>query len=165
MNRNRPTGQLIAGLAIRGIDQKPETVEMIGALLGIDHDHAKMPVHCQESVCHFTFTKMVKTKGVESAIEWFRTKGRKAAWGGANQALAKHLIEDGRVDDGLRLMELDIELTPGKVWLLRKTAEACLSNGRPKKALVLSNKGLKLRSDDEGFATIMAEAEQDIQGR
>ncbi|MFT4689257.1 MAG: hypothetical protein ACI9OD_001463 [Limisphaerales bacterium] len=32
-------------------------------------------------------------------------------------------------------------------------------------ALVLPNKGLKLRSDDEGFATIRAEAEQDIQGK
>jgi CubicO group peptidase (beta-lactamase class C family) len=106
--------------------------------------------------------EMVKDKGVEAAIEWFRTKGKKAAWGGANQALAKQLIEDGRVDDGLRLMEFDVGLAPGKVWLLRKTAQACLSNGRPEKALALSKKGLELRPDDEGFATIKEEAEQDL---
>lgn len=106
--------------------------------------------------------EMVKTKGVEAAIEWFKTRGKKAAWGGANQALASQLIKDGRVDEGLRLMEFDVELTPGKIWLLRKTAQACLSNGRPEKALALSNKGLKLRPDDEGFAAIKQEAEQDL---
>ena len=40
-----------------------------------------------------------------------------------------------RVDDGLRFMELDMEMSPGKVWLLRRTAQACLDNGRPEKAL------------------------------
>lgn len=106
--------------------------------------------------------EMVKTKGVEAAIEWFKAKGRKAAWGGSNQTLAKQLIQDGRVDDGIRLMEFDVTQTPGKVWLLRKTAQACLSNGRPKKALALAQMGLKLRPDDEGFQTIEKEARQDL---
>ena len=106
---------------------------------------------------------MIKSKGVEAAIEWFRSKGRKAAWGGANQTLAQQLIKDGRVDDGIRLLEFDIELSPGKVWLLRKTAKACLSNGRPDKALNLAQKGLELRPDDEEFKTIKEDAEQDLE--
>lgn len=106
--------------------------------------------------------ELVQNQGVEVAIEWFKAKGRKAAWGGANQALANRLISDGRVDDGLRLMEFDVELTPGKTWLLRKTAQACLSNGRPEKALAFAKRGLKLRPDDERFAAIKTEAEQDL---
>ena len=57
---------------------------------------------------------MVKSKGVDVAIDWFKSKGKKAAWGGANQALAKQLIKDGRIDDGIRLLEFDVELSPGK---------------------------------------------------
>jgi CubicO group peptidase (beta-lactamase class C family) len=109
--------------------------------------------------------KMVKTDGVEAAIEWFKAKGRKAAWGGANSALAQQLIKDGRADDGLRLMELDIELTPGKVWLLRRTAEAYLSNGHPRKALIVLNKGLELKPDDDRLKAMKAEADQDLKGK
>ncbi len=109
--------------------------------------------------------EMVKTKGVKAAIEWFRTKGKKAAWGGANQALAEQLIKEGLVGDGIRLMELDVEQAPGKVWLLRKTALACLNNGRPEKALSLAAKGLELRPDDERFKAIKQEAEQDLENK
>ncbi len=62
-------------------------------------------------------------------------------------------------------MEFDVELTPGKVWLLRKTAQACLDNGRPEKALSFLKKGLKRRPDDEDFNIMKAEAEQAIQGK
>lgn len=106
--------------------------------------------------------RMVKAQGVEAAIAWFKAKGRKAAWGGANLALAEQLIKDGRVDDGVRLMEFDLEAAPGKVWMLRKAAQACLSNGRPEKALALATKGLELRPDDERFGAIKAESEQDL---
>ena len=106
---------------------------------------------------------MVKSKGVDVAIDWFKSKGKKAARGGANQALAKQLIKDGRIDDGIRLLEFDVELSPGKVWLLRKTAKTCLSNGRPEKALAMALKGLKLRPDDEDFNTIKDDAQEDLQ--
>ena len=106
--------------------------------------------------------ELVKTKGVEAAIEWFTTKGNKKGWGGANAAVATQLLKDGRVDDALRLLEFDVESAPGKVWLLRKTAQTCLENGRPKKALAFVKMGLELRPDDERFITIKAEAEQDI---
>jgi len=102
--------------------------------------------------------KLVETEGVEAAIDWFKAKGKKAGWGGANQALAQHLIKQGRIDDGLRLMEFDLEQTPGKVWLLRKTAQACLDNGRPEKALAFAKIGLELRPDDDGFKAIKAAA-------
>ena len=105
---------------------------------------------------------MVKEQGVEAAIEWFSEKGDKATWGGTTMALAEQLIKDGRVDDGLRFMELEIELSPGKVWLLRKTAEACLGNGRPEKALALVKKGLELKPQDEKLTTLKAEVEQDL---
>lgn len=106
--------------------------------------------------------EMVKADGVEAAIEWFKAKGRKAAWGGSNSALAEQLIKDGRVDDGLRLMELDIELTPGKVWMLRKTAEAYLNHGKPENALILLNKALERKPDDERLKAMKAEARQDL---
>jgi len=109
--------------------------------------------------------RMVKAQGVEAAIEWFEAKGRKAAWGGSNLALAEQLIKDGRVDDGIRLMEYDLESASGKVWMLRKAASACLSNGRPEKALALAAKGLEQRPDDERFATIKREAEEDLERR
>ncbi len=102
--------------------------------------------------------EIIKAEGVEAAIEWFKTKGKKAAWGGTHQVLAKQLIEDGRVDDGLRLMESDVEATPGKFWLLRKISQACLDNGRPEKALIFLDKGLKIRPQDEEFIRLKAEA-------
>ena len=59
-------------------------------------------------------------------------------------------------------MELEIELSPGKVWLLRKTAEACLGNGRPEKALALAEKGLALKPEDEKLIGLKSEAERDL---
>ena len=102
--------------------------------------------------------KLVETKGVDAAIEWFREKGKPRGWGGANQALAAHLFERGRIDDGLKLMEFDLEQDPTKVWLLRKTAQACVDHGRSKKALAFAQLGLELRPEDEVFQTIKNEA-------
>jgi CubicO group peptidase (beta-lactamase class C family) len=109
--------------------------------------------------------KIVKADGVAAAIEWFKAKGKQAAWGGTHAALAKQLIKDGRVDDGLRLMEFDVETSPGKVWLLRKTSQAFLDNGRPEKALPYLKKGLELRPDDEAFKSMKAEVVQALDGK
>lgn len=77
-------------------------------------------------------------------------------------ALAQQLIKDGYVDEALQFMELEIELAPGKVWILRKTAEACLGNGRTEKALEWAEKGLALKPEDEKLIGLMAEAERDL---
>ena len=122
----------------------------------------RMPGKARLSQDQLLYT-MVKRDGLEASIEWFKAKGKKAAWGGTNMALAQQLIDDGRVDDGLRFMELEIELSPGKAWLLRKTAEACLSNGRPEKALTIAKRGLKLKPDDEKLQTLKSEAERDLE--
>lgn len=106
--------------------------------------------------------QMVKEEGVESAIKWFKSKGKAAGWGGANAMVATRLLQDGLTDDAIRLMEFDLELTPGKVWLIRKTAEACLNNGRPQKALRFAKQGLERKPDDEALKNIKAEAEQDL---
>ncbi len=121
----------------------------------------RMPGKARISQDQFLY-EMVKREGVDVAIEWFQEKGKKAAWGGTNMALAQQLIEDGRVDEGLRFMELEIELSPGKAWLLRKTAEASLSTGRSEKALAIAKSGLKLKPDDEKLKMIKADAEQDL---
>lgn len=107
--------------------------------------------------------ELVKSEGVEAAIQWFDKNGKKAAWGGSNYALAHQLIRDGLVDEGLRLMEYDIALTPGKVWMLRKAAQASLDNGRPNKSLIFLKKALELRPDDEQFETMKREAERDME--
>ncbi|MDE0864780.1 MAG: serine hydrolase [Rubripirellula sp.] len=109
--------------------------------------------------------EIVQAEGVEEAIEWFQTKGKKADWGGGNLALATQLIKDGRIDDGLRLMEFDVETTPGKAWLVRKTAQAFLNNGRPEKALDFAIRGLELKPGDQVFKNIKAEAEQDLRSK
>jgi CubicO group peptidase (beta-lactamase class C family) len=109
--------------------------------------------------------EVVKAEGVEAAIEWFKAKAKRKAWGGTNMALADRLIKDGRVDDGLRFMELDMEISPGKVWLLRRTAQACLDNGRPERALPIVEMGLSLRPDDEDFKSMQAEAEQALESK
>jgi len=62
-------------------------------------------------------------------------------------------------------MELDIEISPGKVWLLRRTAHACLDNGRPEKASPILERGLSLRPDDEDFKSMQAEAEQELENK
>ena len=80
-------------------------------------------------------------------------------------ALAEQLINDGRVDDGLRLMDLEVEMAPGKIWLLRKTAEAYLGNGHPERALTLAEKGLEQKSDDEKLKTLKAEIEKDLKNK
>ena len=109
--------------------------------------------------------QLVKSEGVEAAIEWFKANGKKAAWGGSNFALATQLIKDGRIDDGIRLMEFDIESNSGKVWMLRKASEASeasLNNGRPQKALFFLQKALEQRPDDEEFKMMKVEVEQDL---
>lgn len=108
---------------------------------------------------------MIKRDGVEAAIDWFEEKGKKAAWGGTNMALAEQLIKDGRIDEGLRMMEFEVESSSGKIWLLRKTAEAYLGNGRPEKALALVERGLEQKPDDEKLATLKADAEKDVKGK
>ena len=105
---------------------------------------------------------MVKNEGVESAIKWFKAKGKPAGWGGANSTVAARLLQDGLTDDAIRLMEFALEVSPGKVWLIRKTAEACLNNGRPQKALLFADQGLERKPDDEALKNIKAEAEQDL---
>lgn len=106
--------------------------------------------------------QIVQSEGVEDVIDWFKENGKKARWGGSFASLAERLINDGRVDDGLRLMEFDVEQTPGKVWLIRKTAQACLDSGRATKALSYAKQGLELRPDDERFQSIKIEAEQSL---
>lgn len=76
-------------------------------------------------------------------------------------ALAQQLIDDGYVDEGLQFMELEIELSPGKVWLFRKAAEAYLNSGRPAKALELAQSGLEQKPDDEKLKTTAEEAKRD----
>lgn len=108
---------------------------------------------------------LVKNQGVEAAIEWFREKGKKSPWGGSNMTLANQLIEDGLIDEGLRMMEFDLELTPGKVWMLKKTAQAYLSNGRPEKAAEIAEKALKIKPEDEVLLTLKKEANEDRQSQ
>ncbi len=106
--------------------------------------------------------EIVKADGANAGIEWFQANGKKKGWGGSYVSVATQLIQDGRVDDGLRLMERDVEETPGKVWLIRKTAEALLNNGRAEGALDFATKGLKLKPTDEALKTIKAEAEAEL---
>lgn len=109
--------------------------------------------------------EMINANGIEEALEWFKLKGKKSAWGGANFLLANQLIKEGRVEDGLRLMEFDIEATPGKVWLLRKASKACLENGYAARAMNILEKAIALRPDDEEFSEMKDEAERELQGR
>ena len=106
--------------------------------------------------------QMVKNEGVESAIKWFESKGKPSGWGGANTTVAARLIQDGFIDDAIRLMEFDLKTTPGKVWLIRKTAQMCLNNGRPKKAILYADQGLEIKPEDESLKNIKTEAEQDL---
>ena len=103
--------------------------------------------------------QIVKTDGVEAAISWFQTKGKKAGWGGSLSALANQMIKDGRVDEALKLMEFDVEMTPNKVWLLRKTAQAFLDHGRAEKALEYAKRGLAFKPEDDVLKSIQSEAE------
>ena len=105
---------------------------------------------------------IVNRDGVAAAITWFKDKGKKAAWGGTTMALAEQLINDGRVEDGLQLMDLEVEMAPGKIWLLRKTAEAYFGNNCPERALTLVEKGLKQKPEDEKLKTLKAEIGKDL---
>ena len=109
--------------------------------------------------------RIVRSEGVEAAIDWFKENGRKAAWGGSLVVLAERLIQDGRVEDGLRLMKFDVKQTPGKLWLIRKTAQACLDNGRPADALLYAKQGIDLRPDDERCQSIRMEAQRAVAAR
>jgi len=54
--------------------------------------------------------------------------------------MAQRLIDDGRSEDGLRFMELEIKLNTKMVWILRKTAEAYWAAGRSEPALQVVEK-------------------------
>ncbi|MEC8557285.1 MAG: hypothetical protein VXZ82_19970 [Planctomycetota bacterium] len=99
---------------------------------------------------------IVNSDGAEAAIAWFERNGKKAAWGGSLLQLSEKLISDDRIEEGLRLMEYDIEATPGKAWLLRKTAQAFLDNGRTDTALIYAKRGLEIRPDDERLEHLVA---------
>jgi CubicO group peptidase (beta-lactamase class C family) len=101
---------------------------------------------------------LAKADGVEAALKWFDERGKPAAWGGTFMLLAERLIADGDVESGLRLLEEDLQRTPSKVWMVRKTAQAFLDNGRYEKALLYANQGLVQRPDDERFLAIASEA-------
>lgn len=104
--------------------------------------------------------ELVKAEGVESAIQWYKSNGKPAAWGGTHVAVATKLIDDGRVDEGLRLLEFDAGSSPGKVWLLRMTARAFLDNGQPERAMFYSRMGLEIRPQHEELKAILMEAEK-----
>lgn len=106
--------------------------------------------------------EMIVNDGVDAAIDWFKKSGRKAAWGGTTMILAQQLIKDGRTEDGIRLMELEVELAQGKVWLLRKLAETYLNAGRPEEALAMAQQGIERKPDDEKLLRIKAEAEHEL---
>lgn len=137
-----------------------ETKLFTGAVLVTDQPY-RMPAKTRLTQEQRMY-QLVKSAGVEAAIEWFKTNWKKAAWGGSNFALATQLIKDDRIDDGIRLMEFDIETTSGKVWMLRKASEASLNNGRPQKALSFLQMALERRPDDEEFKMMKIEVEQDL---
>ncbi|MDC0279065.1 hypothetical protein OAL43_02555 [bacterium] len=62
--------------------------------------------------------------------------------------LAHQLVVEGKTVDGLRLMELDVEATLGKVWLISEISQVFLGNRRPLKALTYAMRGLTLNPDD-----------------
>ncbi len=105
---------------------------------------------------------LIGKEGIESAIAWFREKGKKAAWGGTNMALADKLLAEGKIEEGLRLMELEVELAPGKVWIVRKAAESHLSQGNLLRALELAENGLNLKPEDEKLLEIKRDAEEEL---
>ena len=86
--------------------------------------------------------KIVLAEGVEAAIKWFSAKGKKAAWGGTNSALAKQLIKDGRVDDGLRLMEFDVEMTPEESMAAPKGVPSLFRQRPSRTSVALSEEGI-----------------------
>jgi len=109
--------------------------------------------------------QIAQAEDAQAVIDWFEENGKQAPWGGSLASLADRLIDDGQIKDALRLMDFDVEQTPKKVWLIRKTAQACLDHGRPIKALLYANKGLKLRPNDERFESIKIEAEHAVNSR
>ena len=106
--------------------------------------------------------QLVRSEGVDAALDWFNEKGKQAAWGGSFVLLAQKLIDEGHVAEGLRLLEADTELTPNKIWLVRKTCRAFLENGSPDKALKYARRGLELRPDDERFSALLSQAQSAI---
>ncbi|MDA9779187.1 serine hydrolase, partial [Rubripirellula sp.] len=108
--------------------------------------------------------RYVKANGVEAAIEWFQEKGKPAPWGGSMAAVAQQLLDEGLTDEALQLMEFDVESSSGKVWLLRKTAQAFLDAGEPEKAIEYAKQGIEKKPEDEALQLIIAEANQKIAG-
>ena len=103
--------------------------------------------------------QIVKEQGVEAAVEWFNENGKPARWGGSYQAVAKQLLKEQYVEEGLRLMTLDVEAAPSKVWLIRQAARASLENGRYEQAAKFIEMGQKIRPDDERFESMRREVE------
>jgi hypothetical protein len=62
------------------------------------------------------------------------------------------------------MMEFEVESNSGKIWLLRKVAEAYLDNDRPEKARELVNKGLEKRPDDKKLEMLKTEVEKELKG-
>ena len=75
-------------------------------------------------------------------------------------ALAEKLIKDGEVEAGLRFMDLEVELSGGRVWMIRKAAQAQLSYGTPQRALSLAKQGLASKPDDETLEQLRKDAER-----
>ncbi|MEM7143504.1 MAG: serine hydrolase domain-containing protein [Verrucomicrobiota bacterium] len=132
------------------------STELIHAVTGQPYRLPQKPRPSQEQRMY----DMIRRDGIDAAIGWFKEKGRKAAWGGTTMGVADQLLEEGLVDEGIQLMEMEIELNPGKVWLYRKATEACLRHARAKNAKPLVTKALELKPEDEKLKSLMLDVER-----
>ncbi|MEM9280583.1 MAG: serine hydrolase [Verrucomicrobiota bacterium] len=107
--------------------------------------------------------RLLEREGIDATIEWFRDNGKKATWGGTTVSLADYLIEQGRSEEALQFLEMEMALTPGKVWLIRKAATVSLHAGDPQRAVELARKGLVLKPEDERLLELVMEAKNELE--
>ncbi len=101
--------------------------------------------------------------GHAAAIEWYKEKGKPAAWGGTTMKLADHLLQEGRLEAGLAFMRMEAEGERPRVWVLRRAAVAHLENGEVEIAMKLAKQGLQMKPGDERLLMIQKEAESQVE--
>jgi len=106
--------------------------------------------------------QIVQEQDADAAIAWFKDNGKPSAWGGSTIAVSEKLLEEGKVEAGLQLMDFEVEQSPGKVWILRKATETFLRYGEPEKAMRVAQLALERKPEDERLLGLLNDAKEDL---
>jgi len=110
----------------------------------------------------FRMEKEIRSNGIKSGLKVFkdiRSDPENKLYFDESEfnGLGYRLMTGGRIEEALRVFELNVEMYPGSANAYDSLAEAWMKNGNKKKALRFYKKSLELNPDNQNAAKIIEE--------